>query len=155
MSGYYTQVTIAQDFELPNTAGEPRRLSEALQNGPVALVFYKASCPTCEYTFPFLQKIFADARRETPTIWAISQDDLPETLAFIQQHGLTFEVLIDEHPYPISTAYRVEFVPSIFLVGPDGAISFTDFGFTKASLNRIAGFDVFSPNDGIPAMRPG
>jgi hypothetical protein len=49
----------------------------------------------------------------------------------------------------------MEFVPGIFLIQPDGEITVSDFGFTKAGLNQIAGFDFFKPNDGLPATRPG
>ena len=146
----------APDFELNDVDGRSYRLSEALAHGPVALVFYKASCPTCQFTFPYIQKIFDKVGlREGFTLWAVSEDDADETKDFIQQHGLTFHVLIDEYPYPVSAAFGMEFVPGIFLIQPDGKITLSDFGFTKAGLNQIAGFDFFTPNDGLPATRPG
>jgi len=146
----------APDFELNDVDGRSYRLSEALAHGPVALVFYKASCPTCQFTFPYIQKIFDRVGlREGFTLWAVSEDDADETKDFIQQHGLTFHVLIDEYPYPVSAAFGMEFVPGIFLIQPDGKITVSDFGFTKAGLNQIAGFDFFTPNDGLPATRPG
>jgi peroxiredoxin len=146
----------APDFELNDVDGGSYRLSEALARGPVALAFYKASCPTCQFTFPYIQKIFEKAGvREGFTLWAVSEDDADETKSFIQQHGLTFPVLIDEYPYPVSVAFGMEFVPGIFLIQRDGEITVSDFGFTKAGLNQLAGFDFFKPNDGLPATRPG
>ena len=146
----------APDFELNDVDGRSHRLSQALAHGPVALVFYKASCPTCQFTFPYIQKIFDKVGlREGFTLWAVSEDDADETKDFIQQHGLTFDVLIDEYPYPVSAAFGMEFVPGIFLIQPDGKITVSDFGFTKAGLNQIAGFEFFTPNDGLPATRPG
>ena len=146
----------APDFELNDVDGRSYRLSEALAHGPVALVFYKASCPTCQFTFPYIQKIFDRVGlREGFTLWAVSEDDADETKDFIQQHGLTFHVLIDEYPYPVSAAFGMEFVPGIFLIQPDGKITVSDFGFTKAGLNQIAGVDFFTPDDGLPATRPG
>ena len=146
----------APDFELNDVHGQSYRLSEALAQGRVALVFYKASCPTCQFTFPFIQKILEKGDHgEDFTLWAISEDDADETKDFIQRHGLTFHVLIDEYPYPVSAAYGMEFVPGFFLIQPDGKIALSDFGFTKAGLNQIAGFDFFTPNDGLPATRPG
>jgi len=144
------------DFELNDVDGRSYRLSEALAHGPVALAFYKASCPTCQFTFPYIQKIFDRVGlREGFTLWAVSEDDADETKDFIQQHGLTFHVLIDEYPYPVSAAFGMEFVPGIFLIQPDGKITVSDFGFTKAGLNQIAGVDFFTPDDGLPATRPG
>ena len=146
----------APDFELKDADGRSYRLSEALRRGPVVLVFYKSSCPTCQFTFPYLERIFSQAPEKAPwTLWAISEDDPDETRAFIKEKGLTFDVPIDEHPYPVSAAYGLEFVPAIFIIQPDGAISLSDFGFTKASLNQIAGFEFLTANDGLPASRPG
>jgi len=146
----------APDFELKDLNGQSLHLASALNQGPVVLAFYKAACPTCQFTFPYLQKIFSDVRRRPATpIWGISQDDLAETRRFAEEFGITFDLLIDEYPYPVSSAYSLKSVPAIFVVGTDGIISLSDFGFTKASLNQIAGFEWFSPNDGLPASRPG
>ena len=146
----------APDFELKDAGGRSYRLSDALARGPVALVFFKSSCPTCQFTFPYIQKIFEKTNKHAAwTLWAISEDDPDETREFIQQFGLAFEVLIDEHPYDVSAAYGLQFVPAIFLIDPDRKITVSEYGFTKAGLNAIAGFEMFTPGDGLPAFRPG
>jgi peroxiredoxin len=146
----------APDFELKDADGRSHRLSDALVRGPVALVFYKSDCPTCQFTFPYIQKIFANiGPKAAMTLWAISEDDAAETRDFVKQNGLTFDVLIDEYPYPVSADFGMEYVPGIFLIQPDGKISVSEFGFTKAGLNQIAGFEFFTSNDGLPAVRPG
>ena len=146
----------APDFELSSAHDGHRRLSEALKHGPVFLVFYKAACSTCQFTFPFIQQIYSKVGKTAPwTLWAVSEDDLEETLDFVRQNGLTFEVLIEEHPYAVSTAYGLHNVPAIFFIQPDGKISLSDFGFTKDTLNQIAGFPFFTPDDGLPSSRPG
>src|SRR5215470_16274167 len=114
----------APDFELNDVHGRSYRLSEALALGPVALIFYKTSCPTCQFTFPYIQKIFERAGKARGwTLWGISEDDEDETREFVKQQGLTFKVLIDEYPYPVSAAFGIEFVPGIFLIRPDGKIT--------------------------------
>jgi peroxiredoxin len=146
----------APDFELKTAAGQFRRLSEELARKPVVLVFYKAGCSTCQFTFPFIQQIYSRVGKVAPwTLWAISEDDPDETLAFARQHGLTFELLIDEHPYAVSAAYGLHNVPAIFIVQKNGTISLSDFGFAKDSLNQIAGFPFFTSDDGLPSSRPG
>ena len=164
MPGYYTEVTYSQlpigveapDFQLKTADGRTRRLSEELALRPVVLVFYKASCSTCQFTFPFIEQIYSEVGKTAPwTLWAISEDDPDETLEFARQNGLTFDVLIDEHPYPVSAAYGLRNVPAIFMVQKNGTISLSDFGFTKDALNEIAGFPFFTPRDGIPSSRPG
>jgi peroxiredoxin len=146
----------APDFELETAEGRIRRLSEELARRPVILVFYKASCSTCQFAFPFIQQIYSKVGKTAPwTLWAISEDDPRETLEFAHQHALTFELLIDEHPYAVSAAYGLQNVPAIFMVQKNGTISLSDFGFTKDTLNQIAGFHFFTPDDGLPSSRPG
>ena len=142
----------APDFELPTINGQSFRLSEATSGGQVALVFYKASCPTCQFTFPYLQRIYEESR---PRLIAVSQDDANETREFADRFGITFDVVLDEHPYDVSTAYGVEFVPAVFMIGTDGIIQLSDYGFSKEALSKIAGREVFRSDDGIPARRPG
>ena len=78
----------APDFELKSLSGQPLRLSEALRTGPVVLAFYKASCPTCQLTFPYLQTIYSSLSAEFRNrIWGISQDDPAETAEFVEAVG--------------------------------------------------------------------
>src|SRR5437762_7993905 len=107
--------THAPNFELADTSGKPHRLSKALEAGPVALVFYKSSCPTCQFTFPYIQKIFSKVGKTAGwTLWGVSQDDADETRSFATDYGITFDLLVDEYPYPASSAYGLKFVPAIF-----------------------------------------
>jgi len=146
----------APDFELRDLNGGVHRLHTALKEGPVVLVFFKVSCPTCQFTFPHIQRIFASAGRDWHAqLWAISQDDSEETRQFARQNGITFDMLIDEYPYDVSNAYGIVSVPTMFIIEQDGKITMSDNGFSKASLNQIAGYELFTPNDGLPASRPG
>jgi peroxiredoxin len=47
----------APDFELKSLHGKRVSLSEELSRGAVVLAFFKASCPTCQYAFPFLERL--------------------------------------------------------------------------------------------------
>lgn len=146
----------APDFELKDVDGRSYRLSAALARGPIVLVFYKGSCPTSQFTLPHIQRIFGGAGKDWGAqIWAISQDDADETRQFAARLGLGFNIVIDEYPYDVSSAYKIHSVPSLFVIEQDGKISLSDHGFTKSSLNRIAGFEMFTLNDGLPASRPG
>jgi peroxiredoxin len=65
---------VAPEFSLKDTNGVRRSLRENLKNGPVLAVFFKVSCPTCQLTLPFLERLKSSVR----TI-GISQDDAPLT----------------------------------------------------------------------------
>jgi len=146
----------APDFELKDMNGVVHRLRAALSHGHVVLAFFKVSCPTCQLTFPHLQRFFGSAGKDWQgQLWAISQDDSEDTRRFARHYGITFDVLIDEYPYDVSNAYGIVSVPTLFVIDQDGKISMSDNGFSKASLNQIAGYELFTPNDGLPATRPG
>src|SRR5262249_54129480 len=104
---------------------------------------------TCQFTFPFLQKIFLQTRGGW-TLWGISQDEADETREFAKEYGITFDLLIDEYPYDVSSAYELEFVPGIFLIQPDGKIAISETGFGKGGLNELGGFEFFARGDGLP-----
>ena len=150
-----TESLPAPDFTLEMLDGRAFRLSEALAAAPIVLVFYKASCPTCQFTFPYLQRIHAGGHPMMKIV-AVSQDDNAETREFVERLGIGFDILLDEHPFDVSMAYGVEYVPSIFIIRTDGAIQLSDYGFSKATLSEIAKpLELFRPDDGIPATRPG
>ena len=60
--------------------------------------------------------------------------------------------------YPVSNAFRIATVPSLFLVEPDGSISKFSKGFVRQDLKAIGdrfGFVPFQPGEQIPEFRPG
>src|SRR2546428_13766682 len=92
--------TPAPLFELKTADGQFHGLSEALERGTVVLVFYKASCPPCQFTFPFIQQIYSKIGGSAGwPFWAISQDEPEENRAFPRQHGLTFDLLSAQDHY--------------------------------------------------------
>jgi len=145
----------APDFELETLDGRRFRLAEKLAGGPLVLAFFKSSCPTSQLAFPFLQKIHSEGPGRL-RMTGVSQDEPDETREFVERYGITFDTLIDPHPYETSRAYGLEFVPAIFSVGPDGLIRLSDFGFSKVTLSELAApLQLFRADDGLPATRPG
>ena len=47
----------APDFRLKALDGKDYLLSALLERGPVVAAFFKISCPVCQFTFPFLERI--------------------------------------------------------------------------------------------------
>ncbi len=111
-----TSGTKAPDFTLPTIDGGKFSLSEELARGPVVLAFFKVSCPVCQFAFPFLQRIFKAYASKNVTIVGISQNGRQDTAAFLQEFGVTFPVLLDDpNTYPVSNAYGLTNVPTMFL----------------------------------------
>jgi len=147
----------APDFELPDLLGTKISLSNLVKSGPVLLAFFKTNCPTCQYTFPFLQR-FTD-RKAAPVV-GVSQDEPLATKAFLKTYGVKFPVLLDTKAgrYPVSNRYALTHVPAVFLIGPDLKITAAFHGFSRKDLEEIGHrfqFAPFAADEQIPAFRPG
>src|SRR6266852_1166076 len=129
---------VAPSFTLPGMNGTRYSLAEALKKGPVLAAFFKVSCPVCQFTLPFVERLHESYGEEKASIWAISQDDARDTREFCEEFGLHFPALVDDDGYPASNAYGLTNVPSIFLIAPDGKVSVTSIGFEKAALEKMA-----------------
>jgi peroxiredoxin len=149
----------APDIELDDQAGGKWSLSEALKAGAVVLAFFKISCPTCQFTLPFLQRLVDGAVSGAPQLVAISQDDAEGTAQFQRRFQVSLRTLYDKaHAYTASNAFRIGHVPALFAIGRDGRISMAVEGFSKAHLEKLGelfGAAPFRPGEQIPAMRPG
>ena len=155
----------APDFALKAPDGKEHSLKSTLRHGPVVAAFFKISCPVCQFTFPFLERLHQQFGGGGATILGISQDNARDTRKFNQEYGITFLTLIDEHPYPVSSAYSLTNVPTIFLIEPDGPIKVSCMGFSKNDLEKIAtelaarkqipATSLFRANEIIPDYKPG
>jgi len=155
----------APNFDLKTLDGKSFSLNDELSRGPVVLAFFKVSCPTCQYAFPFLERLHK-AYGASAKIFGISQNDAKETAAFIKEFGVTFPVLLDDpHSYPVSNAYGLTNVPTIFWIAEDGEIEVSSVGWVKAdyeAINRklaetgkVAPAIVFKPGEEVREFRAG
>jgi len=154
----------APEFELKTLDGREFSLSDGLGRGPVVLAFFKVSCPTCQYAFPFLERLHRAYGSKGVRLIGVSQNDAKETAAFVKEFGITFPVLLDDpRSYPVSNAYGLTNVPSTFYVAQDGEIEVSSVGWLKADfeeLNRrmaegIAPAAVFKPGENVRDFQAG
>ena len=146
----------APSFSLIDASGQPCGLDDVLAGGPVLLALYKAGCPVCQLTMPFLERIAQGSLQ----VVAISQDDPAVTARFQRAYGLSLRTLLDreEEGYPVSNAFGITHVPSLFLVETDGTVSLAGAGFRKSELEQIgarAGVAPFRQQDNVPEWKAG
>ncbi len=149
----------APEFELRALGGESRSLKDVLAGGPAVLAFFKVSCPVCQLTFPFLERIHQAAQGRLQLI-GVSQDDERATRGYNRDCGVTFTTLLDEagKGYPLSNAFGISTVPSLFLIEPEGNISLAAAGFSRqdiAALGQRAGASPFRAGEYVPEYQPG
>src|ERR1700733_9198305 len=98
--------TKAPDFSLAALDGANFSLREALEKGPVLAAFFKVSCPTCQYTFPYLERLHEAHGDQKVTVIGISQNNAGDTATFAKEYGVTFRILLDDPSgYAVSNAY--------------------------------------------------
>lgn len=143
----------APAFQLKSTSGG--LMGVGSQSTPILLVFFKISCPTCQYTLPFVERVASSV-----TVLGISQDNPEDTEYFANEYGLTFPIVFDEvrKGYPVSYDYKITHVPTFFLVEPGGRIAASWTGFSRQDLDELGhrfGAAVFRPSEQTPQFKPG
>jgi len=161
-----TPGTTGPEFELKTLDGKRFSLGDELARGPVVLAFFKVSCPTCQYALPFFERLHKAYGGKGVTLVGISQNDAKDTAAFNKEFGITFAVLLDDtHSYPVSNAYGLTNVPTIFYIAQDGEIEVSSVGWVKADFEEInrkmaeagksAPAGVFKPGEDVRDFRAG
>ena len=131
--------TKAPGFELRTVDGKPFSLDDERARGPVVLAFFKVSCPTCQFAFPFLERLHKAYGSKGARVIGVSQNDARETAAFIKEFGITFPILLDDpRSYAASNAYGLTNVPSVFWVAQDAEIEVSSVGWVKADFEEIS-----------------
>src|SRR5271156_4610953 len=133
-----TAGTKAPVFELKAMDGKRFVLRDELAQGPLVLAFFKVSCPTCKYAFPFLERLERAYGHKDVRIVGVSQNNPKETAAFTKEFGVTFPVLLDDtDSYPVSNAYGLTNVPTIFWIAQDGEIEISSVGWVRKEIDQI------------------
>ena len=155
----------APNFSLKSLDGKEFSLAESLKKGSVVLSFFKVSCPVCQFTFPFLERLFRTYGGNDVTFLAVSQDNVSTSRDFANEFGVTFPILPDPAGYPVSNAYGLTNVPTYFLISPEGKVEVVSVGFGKAEIEAIADAladrrnitrtPVFRRDEAVPAHKPG
>jgi len=140
-------------------------LNQALMQGPLLAAFFKVSCPTCQFTLPFLERLHRQFRGQPLHVWGISQDTVHDSKRFAEHFGVSFPILIDEEPYETSQEYGLVYVPTLFLINPQGQVEVSANGFSKNDLLRMQKWlveyfgarpaELFRPSEKIPEYKPG
>jgi peroxiredoxin len=155
----------APDFSLKSIDGTKYSLPELLTRGPVFVSFFKVSCPVCQFTFPFLERLYKRYGSKDATFLGISQDNARATKEFADEYGVTFPIALDIEGYPASNAYGLTNVPTSFLIDSDGSVKIASMGFNKKDLEAVAAelsqrgkiplSALFRPDESVPTNRPG
>jgi cytochrome c biogenesis protein CcmG, thiol:disulfide interchange protein DsbE len=115
----------APDFELERLSGEPLKLAD-LYGQPVVINFWATWCIPCEIEMPLLQDRF----EKNPSLRVLAvnfAEPDADVQAFVDQHGLTFDVLLDPRAI-VQSAYRVRGYPTTYFIDSEGVVQAVHIG---------------------------
>ena len=131
------------------------------RDGTRVLYFYKVTCPTCQISAPVAEKLHQQLGER---FVGIGQDPREKLEQFGEELGATFTAVEDQPPYPLSDAFGVRTVPTVFML-QDGQVVDVVESWDRDGWNRVAakaGQLVGRPaeavsweGDGLPPFRPG
>jgi peroxiredoxin len=154
----------ASPIVLPALDGKPVTLEPAGPT-PKLVVFYKVSCPTCQFGMPFYNRLYRAFADSPVTVVAVAQNRPVEAADFAARYEVTMPQLIDAPAFAVSKAYQVMTVPTLFVIDAAGEIALASPGFVRADLERAAALlaaaidrpvpEIFRPDEAVPALKPG
>jgi thiol-disulfide isomerase/thioredoxin len=156
----------APEFELKTLVGKQFSLGGELAGGPVVLAFFKVSCPTCQYALPFFERLHKAYRRQGRHMLGDFAEQCQRDCGVQQGIWRYVPCLLDDtNAYPVSNAYGLTNVPTIFWIAQDGEIEVSSVGWVKADfeeisrgmaeVGKLAPATVFKPGEDVRDFRAG
>jgi peroxiredoxin len=147
----------APAFRLARLDGGEAEAADLAAKGPVLLVFFKVTCPSCQLTLPFLDRIHNPERL---SVYGLSQDGAEDTRDFNREFGVSFPMLLDreEDDFPASNAYGVSNVPTLVLIERGGKVGRVIEGWQRKEIEWLggqAGVTPFRDGDNVPEWKAG
>jgi len=115
---------LAPDFELQTLDGGTVRLSD-LRGQAVLVNLWATWCPPCRAEMPAIERIYNEYRDEGLVVLAVNMtyQDTPSNISpFVNEHGLTFPILLDK-TNAVGSAYQLRSLPSSFFIDRNGIIN--------------------------------
>ena len=131
------------------------------REGARVLFFYKVTCPTCQISAPVAERFHQQLGER---FVGVGQDPREKLDQFAEELGATFSAVSDQPPYPLSDAYGIRTVPTVFVLDEGRVVDVVE-SWDRDGWNRLAakaGELVGQPaetlsweGDGLPPFRPG
>lgn len=116
----------APDLALKDLDGNMVKLS-SFRGKNVVLVFWASWCPDCRAEVPMLKEMYSKADPDKVVFVSVSFDrTLDAVKDFVAEQELPGVQLYDpsgKKDSPVSAAFHVKWIPSLYLIGPDGRIA--------------------------------
>lgn len=118
--------TPAPDFELPTPDGKTVKFSEFAKGKIVVLDFWASWCPDCRKDLPEIIRLYNQFHEIGVEFLGVSFDtDKEKWTDYIAKSGVPYPQVSElkrMNQSEVAKAYGVRWIPSIYLIGPDGKV---------------------------------
>jgi len=114
---------LAPDFTLQTLSGETITLSD-LRGQAVLVNLWATWCPPCRAEMPAMQRLYDEYEDQGFVVLAVNmtyQDNSAAIQPFVQEHALSFPILLEETGN-VASKYELRSLPSSFFIDREGFI---------------------------------
>ena len=122
--------TIAPNFALKDAKGKVRKL-EDYKGKVLVLDFWATWCMPCRKSMPIL----AALSKKGVAVLGVSIDREYDPVAYMKRLGYSYPIAIKGDS--VSKEYKVELLPSVYVIGPDGRIVYRQAGINPDDATRL------------------
>jgi thiol-disulfide isomerase/thioredoxin len=126
----------APAFSRPAVVGQSTLSTDGAKGKVLVVDFWATYCRPCEKEFPKLQAL-ADKHGGSMLVYGLSEDESTEGIAaFVKKTGVRFPIGWDQGN-TISQRYKLEKMPTSYVVDKKGIIRFVHGGYTEGEEEEI------------------
>lgn len=135
---------------------------KAWSSGPMLLIVWRADCPTCQMTLPFIERMHKAYRGAT--VVGVSQEAPDAMQEFLEENGYSFPNYSDSN-LTKSKFLHADIVPAIWVVDRQGKIRMATVGWDRNKIEEAARIlssetglpygPIVKTEDQVPVLKPG
>jgi len=125
------------DFQLVSVAGQTVNFDE-LEGKIVFMNFWATWCPPCIAEMPDINSLYAKVGNEVSFVMLSLDSDPQKAIDFIERKGFDFPVYFLKTELPAT--YRVDLIPSTYVLSPNGQIVSEHHGLAKYNTKSFQEF---------------
>lgn len=118
--------TPAPDFQLPTPDGKTVKFSEFAKGKYVVVDFWASWCPDCRKDLPEIIRFYNKFHKDGVEFLGVSFDtDKEKWTDYIAKSGVPYTQVSEMkrmNNSDVAKAYGVRWIPSVYLIGPDGKV---------------------------------